>query len=72
MSAKYGLKNDSIDEEIVPIVRFLQGAKLLGQTRLVAGDTIVEHAESAGLKIPTNCTSGTCGTCMVTLIEGDV
>jgi ferredoxin len=72
MSAKSGLKNDSIDEEIVPIVRFLQGAKLLGQTRLVAGDTIVEHAESAGLKIPTNCTSGTCGTCMVTLIEGDV
>ena len=72
MSAKSCLKNDSIDEEIVPIVRFLQGAKLLGQTRLVAGDTIVEHAESAGLKIPTNCTSGTCGTCMVTLIEGDV
>jgi ferredoxin len=72
MSAKSGSEKDSIEDGIVPVVRFLQGAKLLGQTRLVSGDTIVEHAESAGLKIPTNCTSGTCGTCMVTLVEGNV
>ena len=72
MSAKSGLEDNSRDDSNVPVVRFLQGAKLLGQTRLIVGDTIVEHAESAGLKIPTNCTSGTCGTCMVTLVEGDV
>jgi len=67
MSAKSASENNA-----VPVVRFLQGAKLLGQTKLVAGQTIVEHAEAAGLKIPTNCTSGTCGTCMVTLLEGEV
>ena len=43
-----------------PVVRFLQGANLLGQTAHVAGNTLVEHAEDAGVKIPTNCTSGTC------------
>ncbi|MBT5392140.1 MAG: (2Fe-2S)-binding protein [Euryarchaeota archaeon] len=55
-----------------PVVRFLQGANLLGQTAYVAGNTLVEHAEDAGVKIPTNCTSGTCGTCMVTLLYGEV
>jgi len=34
--------------------------------------SICEHAEVAGVDIPTNCTSGTCGTCMVTLLSGDV
>ena len=60
------------DEHQIELVRFFMGAKLLGQTRLVLGDTIVEHAESAGVNIPTNCTSGTCGTCMITLLSGDV
>tara|TARA_Y100000768_G_C23665082_1_gene534984 strand:- start:160 stop:489 length:330 start_codon:yes stop_codon:yes gene_type:complete len=59
-------------EQQIKLVRFFMGAKLLGQTRLVLGETIVEHAESAGVNIPTNCTSGTCGTCMVTLLTGDV
>ena len=72
MSAKSGSEDDSSGDNHVAVIRFLQGAKLLGQTRLVAGDTIVEHAESAGVRIPTNCTSGTCGTCMVTLVEGNV
>ena len=60
------------DEHQIELVRFFMGAKLLGQTRLVLGDTIVEHSESAGVNIPTNCTSGTCGTCMITLLSGDV
>ena len=60
------------DEHQIELVRFFMGAKLLGQTRLVLGDTIVEHAEFAGVNIPTNCTSGTCGTCMITLLSGDV
>ena len=51
---------------------YINDCVLFGQTRLVSGDTIVEHAESAGINIPTNCTSGTCGTCMITLLSGDV
>ena len=58
--------------ETLKLVRFMQGAKLLGQTRLVIGETLVEHAESAGVNLPTNCTSGTCGTCMVTLVRGKI
>lgn len=58
--------------ETLKLVRFMQGAKLLGQTRLVLGETLVEHAESAGVNLPTNCTSGTCGTCMVTLVRGKI
>ncbi len=54
------------------LVRFLIGAKLLGQAPLIIGETVVEHAERAGVKIHTNCTSGTCGTCMIMLIEGDI
>ena len=60
------------DYQQIELVRFFMGPKLLGQTRLKLGDTIVEHAESAGVEIPTNCTSGTCGTCMITLLYGDV
>ena len=64
--------HDENSEQQIELVRFFMGAKLLGQTRLVLGETIVEHAESAGVNIPTNCTSGTCGTCMITLLSGDV
>ncbi|MGY8728092.1 MAG: 2Fe-2S iron-sulfur cluster-binding protein [Candidatus Poseidoniales archaeon] len=59
-------------EVVRPVVRFLQGPNLLGQAPYVAGNTLVEHAEDADVKIPTNCTSGTCGTCMVTLLYGEV
>ena len=66
-----GDSHDENNSQIIKLVRFFMGAKLLGQTKLVVGDTIVEHAESAGVNIPTNCTSGTCGTCMVTLLSGE-
>ena len=59
-------------ETVRPVVRFLQGANLLGQTPYVPGNTLVEHAEDADVSIPTNCTSGTCGTCMVTLLYGEM
>ena len=72
MTAKSASESSSSDDEHVPVIRFLQGATLLGQTRLVKGDTLVEHSEAAGVNIPTNCTSGTCGTCMVTLLDGDI
>tara|TARA_B100000214_G_scaffold359801_1_gene321604 strand:- start:598 stop:933 length:336 start_codon:yes stop_codon:yes gene_type:complete len=72
MSAKSGSENSTKISEDVPVVRFLQGAKLLGQIKLQEGETLIEHGELAGVKIPTNCTSGTCGTCMVTLVQGIV
>lgn len=55
-----------------PLVRFFRGATLLGQTPTDPGQTLVEHALEAGLSLPTNCTSGTCGSCMVTLLDGVV
>ena len=51
---------------------FLKGAHLLGQCAVNPGETIVEHALACGITLPTNCTSGTCGTCMVSLILGEV
>tara|TARA_B100001287_G_C22604630_1_gene492076 strand:- start:579 stop:914 length:336 start_codon:yes stop_codon:yes gene_type:complete len=72
MSAKSGSEKSAEISEDVIVVRFLQGPKLLGQIKLQEGETLVEHGELAGVKIPTNCTSGTCGTCMVTLIQGIV
>ena len=63
---------DPSHEQTRPVVRFLQGPHLLGQTPFVAGKTLVEHAIGAGVDIPTNCTSGTCGACMVTLMLGEV
>ena len=36
------------------------------------GGTLVEHAYTANVDIPTNCTSGNCGSCMVTLLSGEV
>ena len=54
------------------LVRFLRGAKLLGQTPTVEDKTLVEHAYAANVDIPTNCTSGNCGACMVTLLSGEV
>ncbi len=55
-----------------PVIRFLRGPHLLGQCAVNPGETIVEHAEACGIRLPTNCTSGTCGTCMVSLILGEV
>ncbi|MDP6869511.1 MAG: 2Fe-2S iron-sulfur cluster-binding protein [Candidatus Poseidoniaceae archaeon] len=54
------------------LVRFLRGSKLLGQCKTIPGETIVEHAIIAGIEIPTNCTSGNCGTCMITLLSGKI
>ena len=55
-----------------PVIRFLRGPHLLGQCAVNPGETIVDHAEACGITLPTNCTSGTCGTCMVSLILGEV
>ena len=36
-----------------------------------AGDTLLETARSAGLRPPSSCEAGSCGTCMARLTEGD-
>ena len=55
---------EPFNDEVRPVVRFLRGPHLLGQTPFVAGMTLVEHAVEAGVEIPTNCSSGTCGACI--------
>lgn len=54
------------------IVRFFRGALLLGVAETEENEPLVEVAEKAGVHIPTNCTSGNCGTCLVRLKEGKI
>ncbi|HJM44538.1 MAG TPA: 2Fe-2S iron-sulfur cluster-binding protein [Candidatus Poseidoniaceae archaeon] len=54
------------------VIRFFRGSQLLGLTKHNGKDTICELSELCEVNIPTNCTSGTCGTCMVTLNSGIV
>lgn len=60
------------NEEKIGLVRFFRGANLLGQTVLKDGKSVVEHGYLAEVDIPTNCTSGNCGACMITLLSGEV
>jgi ferredoxin len=54
------------------VIRFFRGSQLLGLSKHDGKDTICELSELCDVNIPTNCTSGTCGTCMVTLNSGIV
>ncbi len=54
------------------IIRFFRGSQLLGLTMHDGKITISELSKLCDVNIPTNCTSGTCGTCMVTLNSGIV
>ncbi len=58
--------------EETPVIRFFRGSKPIGMAAVVPDSPILEMAEIAGVTIPTNCTSGNCGTCLVTLREGKV
>ena len=51
------------------MVRFFRGVQLLGQAIVEKDVPLAELAETAGVVIPTNCTSGTCGPCMITLLK---
>ncbi len=53
-------------------IRFFRGESEIGEATVIDGQTILEAAEDAGVSIPKNCTSGTCGTCLVTLVRGHV
>ena len=54
------------------IIRFFSGSKLLGVTRHNGRVTIKKLSDSCEVAIPTNCNSGTCGTCMVILNSGTI
>jgi len=66
------LMSSNGDNTVKQVVRFFRGQKLLGFTTLDEKQTLCEHAIRSEVEIPTNCTSGTCGTCLVTIISGDV
>jgi len=55
-----------------PLVRFFRGSEIIGSIKVPIDAPLVEIANLAGVNIPTNCTSGNCGTCLVRLIRGDV
>ncbi|MFQ3321722.1 MAG: 2Fe-2S iron-sulfur cluster-binding protein [Candidatus Poseidoniales archaeon] len=52
------------------LIRFFRGNLPIGIGTIEPDLTIVEIAYNAGINIPTNCTSGTCGTCLVRLKKG--
>lgn len=54
------------------MVRFYRGELLLGMTEVDLELPLIELAESIGVDIPRNCTSGNCGTCMCRLKSGEV
>ena len=58
--------------EDTPVIRFFRGSKPIGVVAIVPDAPILEMAEIAGVEIPSNCTSGTCGTCLVKLRGGEV
>ncbi|MAK40512.1 MAG: (2Fe-2S)-binding protein [Euryarchaeota archaeon] len=53
-------------------IQFFRGKKLLGVGTIEDELSIIEIAKIAGVEIPSNCTSGTCGTCLVRLVQGKV
>ena len=53
-------------------IRFFRGNLPLGIIKKDPSLTVVEMAINAGVDIPTNCTSGTCGTCLVRLKKGQI
>jgi len=59
-------------ESLSGVIRFFRGSQLLGLKKHNGKTTIFELSEVCNVTIPTNCTSGTCGTCMVTLDSGIV
>lgn len=54
------------------LIRFFRGSEKLGQAESEPDLNIIDIAEMANVEIPTNCTSGTCGTCLVRLVSGSV
>jgi len=54
------------------LVRFFRGRMIIGSAPADPDLHIIQIADQAGIEIPSNCTSGNCGTCLVRLIHGEV
>ena len=50
-------------------VRFERSQRSLG---CAADQTVLDAARAAGLRLPSSCTQGMCGTCKVRLLSGEV
>jgi ferredoxin len=66
------IEGGAMSRRRMAIIRFYRGGLLLGTAEAEVDEPLVEVAEKAGVEIPTNCTSGNCGTCLVRLVEGRV
>ncbi len=55
-----------------PVVRFRRAALPLATIEVNTEETLREVARKAGIDVPSNCISGTCGTCMMRLISGEI
>ncbi|CAI8187686.1 MAG: Ferredoxin [Methanobacteriota archaeon] len=55
-----------------PVIRFRRASLPLATIEVEIYETLLEAACKAGLDIPSNCISGTCGTCMMRLVSGEV
>ena len=65
-------ENTSADVAVVATEEVVIGLERnTTSTRYRAGDTLLETARSAGLSPPSSCETGSCGTCMARLTEGD-
>ena len=58
--------------EDLALVRFFRGRIIVGTAPANSELSLVQIADQAGVEIPTKCTSGNCGTCLVRLICGEV
>tara|TARA_Y100000766_G_scaffold284126_1_gene301632 strand:- start:1933 stop:2226 length:294 start_codon:yes stop_codon:yes gene_type:complete len=53
-----------------PVVRFRRAALPLATIEAEIDETLLDLAHRAGISAPSNCKSGTCGTCMMRLVSG--
>lgn len=55
-----------------PVIRFFRSSLHLVTIEVEPDETILEVARKAKITVPSNCKSGTCGTCMMRLLSGNV
>ena len=55
-----------------PVIRFFRSSLHLGTIEVESDETILDAAKKAEIAVPSNCKNGTCGTCMMRLLSGNV
>ena len=55
-----------------PMIRFRRASLPLATIEVEIDETILELAHKAGIDVPSSCRSGTCGTCMMRLVSGEL